>query len=412
MDWLTVLGFAVAAVGGAAVGLERQASGHADGASARFAGIRTFTMIGLLGGVAGGLVAGGAPLPAAVLLAGAAALVVVAYATASRVDVDGTTEVAALVVLAAGTIAGMGRLALAGSLFAFTALLLVEKTRLHALVRRIDDDDLRAALRFAAMALVILPALPAGPFGPGVGLRPRELWALVLFFSGLTFGAQLAQRAVGPRRGLTVAGALGGMVSSTNVTLTFARASRADPDAARSLAAGVLAANAVLFPRVLFATAVLNPPLALAVALRLAPALGVAMLAAWSGARGVPTGIAPPTGTATSLGLRPALQMAVLFQAVLYAVAAARTYLGAGGLILTAAILGLTDVDALTMTLARGSGDGTALDDAARAITVGILANTTLKLLIAALFGAAPFRRACLPGLGGIAAALALAMAW
>lgn len=159
----------------------------------------------------------------------------------------------------------------------------------------------------------------------------------------------------------------------------------------------------------MLATAVLNTPLALAVALRLAPALGVAVLAAWYGARGVQPGTAPPTTTATSLGIRPALQMAVLFQAVLYAVAAARTYLGAVGLLLTAAILGLTDVDALTMTLARGSGGGATLDHAARAITVGILAKATLKLLIATLFGAAPFRRACLRGLGAIAAAMALA---
>ena len=179
-------------------------------------------------------------------------------------DVDGTTEVAALVVLAAGTLAGAGRTAVAGAIVALTGLLLVEKTRLHSLAARVDSNDLRSGLRFAAMALVILPVLPTGPFGPGIGIRPRELWALVLFFSGLSFAGYLARRGLGPGHGLAAAGALGGLVSSTNVTLTFARTSHADPAGAGAFAAGALAANAMLFPRVLLATSVLNPPLALA----------------------------------------------------------------------------------------------------------------------------------------------------
>ena len=187
-----VLPLVIAALGGAAVGLERQTSGHADGPRARFAGIRTFTLLGLLGGVAGLLGAQGWWTPAGALLAGGAALVVAAYVAASRIDVDGTTEVAALVVLAAGTLAGTGQTAVASGLVVLTGLLLAEKTRLHAFASRIDSADLRSGLRFAAMAVIILPLLPAGPFGPGPGVRPRELWALVLFFSGLTFAGHLA----------------------------------------------------------------------------------------------------------------------------------------------------------------------------------------------------------------------------
>src|SRR4030095_15877142 len=116
-----------------------------------------------------------------------------------------------------------------------------------------------AGVRFAAMALVVLPLLPVGPYGPLGGIRPRALWVLVLFFSGLSFVGYLARRLAGPEHGYLVTGLLGGLVSSTNVTLPFARASRTDTTSEEALAYGAVAANAMLFPRVLMATAILNP---------------------------------------------------------------------------------------------------------------------------------------------------------
>lgn len=407
-----VAALAIAALGGAAIGLERQASGHADGPRARFAGIRTFTMLGVLGGVAGVLIRQGSPLAAGALLLGGAALVVAAYVAASRIDVDGTTEVAALVVLAAGTLSGLGDTTTGSALIAATGLLLVEKTRLHALAARIDNADLRAGLRFAAMALVILPLLPAGPFGPGVGVRPRELWALVLFFSGLSFAGHVAQRAAGPRHGLVVAGALGGMVSSTNVTLTFARGSHDEATKARALGVGALAANLVLYPRVLLATTVMSPQLASVLWPFLVGPLVVA--AAWTGwgAWRLPNRATPEAVTSNPLKVAAALQMAVLFQVVLYAVAAARQWWGQTGLLASGAVLGLTDVDALTVTMARGTGVDAGVALAARAIAVGVLANTALKLTVALLIGGGGFRRVAAPGLAAMALASAAALAW
>ena len=113
-------------------------------------------------------------------------------------------------------------------------------------------------VRFAVMALVVLPLLPRGPYGPLGGVRPRELWALVLFFSGRSFVGYVARRIVGPGHGYFVTGLLGGLVSSTNVTFSFARTSRIEPASARALAFGAVAANAMLYPRVLVATSVLN----------------------------------------------------------------------------------------------------------------------------------------------------------
>ena len=386
-----IVGLLIAALGGAAVGLERQWSGHAEGPRARFAGIRTFTLLGAIGGLSGWLWNSGVTIPAAILFAGGVTIVAIAYVAGSRQDIDGTTEVAALVVLAAGLLAGTGSIRLASGIIAIATLLLVEKTRLHALVKRIDDVGLRSGVRFAVMALVVLPLLPEGPYGPFGGIRPRELWALVLFFSGLSFAGYLARRVVGPDRGYFVTGLLGGLISSTNVTWTFARLSRTDAVLERVLACGAVAANAMLYPRVLIATAILNPavvsPL---VPYLLAPALAAALAAA-IGARRSSAVAAPAVIQDNPLQLTGALQMAALFQAVLMAVYIARDTWGQSGVFTSAGILGLTDVDALTVSMAREIAKSVSPEVAATGIAVGVLTNTAMKLGLALGFGSRTF---------------------
>jgi uncharacterized membrane protein (DUF4010 family) len=406
VDTPNIVGLLIAALGGAAVGLERQWSGHADGPAARFAGIRTFTMLGAVGGVSGWLWTAGAALPAAILLAGAVALIAAAYVAGSRQDIDGTTEVAALVVLAAGLLAGMGSIRVASGIIAILALLLVEKSRLHALVQRIDDVGLRSGVRFAVMALVILPLLPEGPYGPLGGFRPREIWMLVLFFSGLSFAGDLARRVVGPGHGYLVTGLLGGLVSSTNVTFTFARSSRTDLAAERSLAFGAVAANAMLYPRILVATVILNAAVVpLLVPYLVAPAV-IAALVAIVGARRSSDAGGSEVHVRNPLQLVTALQMAALFQAVLMAVNLMGTVWGQSGVYTSAAVLGLTDVDALTLSMARSVAVSNSPAIAATAIAIGALANTAMKLGLAVCLGTPRFR-----AIAGGALALMLAAA-
>jgi uncharacterized membrane protein (DUF4010 family) len=392
MNASDIVGLLIAALGGAAVGLERQWSGHAEGPAARFAGIRTFTMLGAVAGLSGWLWTAGVTAPAAILFAGAVTVVVAGYVAGSRQDIDGTTEVAALVVLAAGVLAGMGSIRLASGIIALATLLLVEKSRLHALVSRIDDVGLRSGVRFAVMALVVLPLLPEGPYGQLGGIRPRELWALVLFFSGLSFAGYVARRAVGPGQGYLLAGLLGGVVSSTNVTFTFARTSGTDLVTDRALAFGAVAANAMLYPRVLVATAILNPAVVLPLVPYLIVPTLVAAIVTAAGALRSPAEGAPEVSLRNPLQLAGALQMAVLFQAVLLAVHLARETWGASGVFTSAAILGLTDVDALTVSMTRNVAQTVSPVVAATAIAVGILANTGMKLGLALFLGSRRFR--------------------
>jgi uncharacterized membrane protein (DUF4010 family) len=410
VDLTAAAGLAAATLGGAAIGLERQWSGHASGPKAHFGGIRTFTMLGGLGGLAGWLSTAGFLPFAVVLLTGAVALIVAAYVAASRVDVDGTTEVAAIVALAAGSLSGSGHIVPGSAVVAATALLLLEKTRLHALVKRIDDAALRASARFAALACVVLPLLPQGPYGPFGAIRPRELWSLVLFFSGLSFVGWIARRVVGKKQGVILSGLLGGIVSSTSVSLIFARESRANNAPRVALAAGAIGACTVMLLRVTLACMVLNPALAAALPRYIAPAfvIGVAaVLAAWR----LNTPVASESaGSGSPLQLRAALQMTALFQVVLFVILFVQARWGAQALVITSAFVGLTDLDALTLSLARGAGSSGEIPETVVALTAGILANTCLKLGVTLVVGRGAFRSVTAAALGAMALALLIAL--
>ena len=403
-----IVGLLVATLGGAAIGLERQWSGHATGSQKRFGGIRTFTLLGGLAGLAGWMSVLHQQALSVVLLGASAALVVLGYAAASRVDVEATTEAAALVVLAAGTLAGLGHIAVASAVIAATVLLLLEKTRLHAFVTRIDDESLRASARFAAMALIILPLLPTGPYGPYGAVRPRELWALVLFFSGIGFLGWIARRVVGTDRGVIVAGLLGGVVSSTSVTLQFARSSRSAGAPTLALAVGAISACTVMLLRVTLVCVVLNTSLATELPRYLAlpfvaGALGVVIAWRMQPHRG--TSNAAYDGSPLQLGA--ALQMTALFQIVLLVILVVQARWGATAMVATSAFVGLTDLDALTLSLAR-SAAGADIPAATLALLAGIVSNTLLKGAVALVIGRGTFRIVTTLALVAMAAAVVL----
>jgi uncharacterized membrane protein (DUF4010 family) len=392
---------AVAALAGLAVGIEREWSGHASGPGARFAGVRTFFLLGLLGGLAGVL---GAEIRFEItltILLTAGALVVAAYVAAARrapEAVDGTTETAALVVLALGTAAGLGWLQIASGAAAVMVLALGEKDVIRRFVSRIDDTEMRAALHFAVLALVILPLLPVGPVEVLAGIRPRALWIVVLLFSGLSFVGFVARRAIGEARGYLVAGALGGVVSSTAVTLNFARQSRKAPADSTALALGAIAASTILVPRILILTLILNPRLLPAAALGLAPVLAVGLVIVGFGLRRVGAGAAreaPPDRN--PLQLWSAIRLAVAFQAVLLLLDLVVGRFGDRGAYIGAGLLGLTDMDALTFAMNQLAGDPAAIATASVALAIGVASNSLLKAGVAFAAGSSGYRRVLTP---------------
>jgi uncharacterized membrane protein (DUF4010 family) len=412
----TVARLVVAALGGLAVGLEREWSGHAHGPLARFAGLRTFLLIGSLGGVAGWLVSTGAGSAGAVLLAGASALIVAAYIVAAAPGghtIEGTTEVAALMVLALGVLAGLGFLELASGATAVMVLALSEKERLRQFVKRIGEGELRAGLQFAVLALVVLPLLPQGRYGPWGGIEPRGLWIIVLLFSALNFAGYLARRAVGAERGYGVTGLLGGLVSSTAVTFQFSRLSRDDESLGAGLAVGVLGASTVLLPRVLVVSALLNPGVARALLPFVLPPLVVgAALVLFAAARRWDESqpARERDGIRNPLRLTSAIKMALAFQVSLMLITWASNTVGQSGVLASAALLGLTDMDALTLSMNRLATTPDLVRLSARAIAIGLLGNAALKITLAITLGAPRYRRLAASGLAAMAVAGGVAL--
>jgi uncharacterized membrane protein (DUF4010 family) len=405
IDLVAAESLGVAGASGLVVGAEREWSGHAAGRQARFAGVRTFLLIGLLGGVAGWLTTLGHTLLAALILAAGAAMTIAAYWQAVRrrgSSLDGTTEAAALMVLALGVLAGLGHLLLSIAGTAVVTLALGEKQAIHRLVHRIGEQEMRAALQFGVLALVVLPLLPVGPFGPFGGVRPRLLWTVVLIFSGLNFFGYLARKGIGAERGIVVAGMVGGLFSSTGVTLSYARTSRDEPAMGHALAVGVAAACTVLFVRVTIACLLIDPRTMLALAPYLiAPALAAALtVGPWLRPVSGRPRPARPDSLTNPLGLRSAVQMAIALQVVLTAFQLVRQLGGPTAILPSAAILGLTDVDALTLAMTQFAASGGDAALAGKAIGVGIVANTVLKMALGLVVGRGSFRLAVLWRLG------------
>ena len=404
---------AIAALIGLGVGLEREWSGHTSGPDARFAGLRTFFLLGLVGGIAGLLADQSQGALATAIALGGCALSVGAYIMAVRrvsATTDGTTEAAALVVIGLGILAGFDWVGVAAGAGAVVVLMLSEKARLHWFVRQLGEPEFRAGLQFAVLAVVVLPLLPPGPYFGVLAVKPRSLWAIVLVFSGLNFAGYIARRTVGLTRGMSLTGALGGIVSSTAVTVSFSRQSHGDTALQTALARGVVAASTILVPRVLLVSAAFNPSVALALLPFLLPALvvGAALVAmGWRDSRSL--AVQAPIDETNPLRLWAAIRMALAFQGSMVLIAIVRQYTGTVGLYATASALGLTDVDALTVSMSRPEA-GLIPAVAARAIAIGILTNTLFKCAVALVLGASGYRQRAAAGLMGLAFAMGAAL--
>ena len=406
------LRLAVAALAGLAVGIEREWTVKMRDRPPRLAGVRTFLLLGVLGAIAAQLSQAGFAGAAFAVAAGTAGLVVIGYARSARSgDVDATTEVAALIVVGAGAFAGFGWLALASGVSVGTAFVLLEKSRIHDLVYRIRSEELSAGVRFAVLALVVLPLLPEGPFGPAPGVKPRGIWSLVLVFSGLSFASFIALRVAGAAKGYGVSGLLGGLISSTAVTMNFSRESAKSLPLGGVLALGVLATCTVVYLRVLVLSTALNASVGLAALPFVLPPLatGVVLLLVFF-RRFTSAPVAAPEPS-NPLRLASAVTMALAFQAVLYLMYWVQPRFGAGGLLVSSALVGLTDADALTVSMAATGRDAGLVPVAARALGVGTLSNTLFKLALVVSLGRGSFRKIAFAGLGALAVAGALALA-
>lgn len=409
------LDMASSAAIGLLVGLERERNPRAK------AGLRTFTLIAVCGSLAALLAqaSGGAWV-----IAGAWLAVGVTIAGAHLVDPDTraddygtTTVVAALVVFGLGAIIVEGHRLLAVAIGIGVAALLHFKVELEGAARRLTPTDIRSVLQFGALTAVVLPLLPDEPLGPYGAFNPFHIWLMVVVIAGVSLAGYVAWRLTLARKGLLLTGLLGGLVSSTATTLVYARRSREAPGQDPVAVVVILLANVAMLVRLLVLITLLSPAMAPAAAIALLPALAAAAPFALRRLRDADSASVDAGEYRNPTQLPTALGFAALYALILALGAWLSDAVGPGGVYGLAAVSGLSDVDAITLSSLRLLDSG-ALTRGTAVVTIAIAVGSNLlfKAALVLTAGSRGLGRATAAAFGpvllGLAAGVWLALRW
>ena len=412
MEWThTPLGGAtVSLLLGLLLGLERQWA-KKEGA---YAGIRTFPLFavcGFFGALAG---ARGIPLalPAVLLIVGGLGLA--AYLREPEKGAGVTTEMTGLLAAVLGAVVALGEVAAASAVAVVATLLLTMKAPLHRIAGAVTEEEILAVIKFALVAVVLLPLLPDRPMGPYGALVPRKIGMLVVLLSGVSLFGYVLVKVLGGRAGWAIAGALGGLVSSTATTLSFAARAREAREQERALAVGVILASTVLYLRGAVVIAFMDRALATHLAPRLAVLFGIGVLFAalhfrrQKGEREAGVQLGNP------VELSRAATLAAVFAVVVVLARVAQERMGTAGLWVVSAIGGLVDVDSVAVAAARVSQDSAAtVEAAAGAYLLATVTNLLFKGGAVITAGGGELARRVLPAFGALALATgAILIAW
>ena len=388
-DTSILLDFGVALAVGLLLGLQRERN-YAQRGIAGPAGARTFPLVALLGGASWLLASpAGTPWVTAAGFLALGLLVVQAYRRAATgpAGMGMTTEVLLLLTYALGAASLAGHRETVAIVGAAALVLTAMKQRLHGFAGRLSDEDENAALKFLAVAVLVVPFLPDQDLGPYGAINPHNIGLMVILVAGVSFLGYVAVKVAGPGRGLLWTGMLGGLVSTTATTAAFARRSRETPALSKALAAGTLASCTVMFPRVLVLAAIgdasfaghLWPHLAaMAVTTALFATLGLVALRR-AGPVEVPL--------KNPFELAPAVWFALLFGLVILVSKAAQARFGDAGLLAAGALAGTTDVDAITLTATRLASTGSEAHALVQTVTLAVVSNSLVKSGIAFALG-------------------------
>jgi uncharacterized membrane protein (DUF4010 family) len=329
---------------GLLVGLQRERTGSP------LAGFRTFPLVTLFGAL-GAVLAdeyGGWILAAGLI--GLASIIIVGKAGQQQ-DPGLTTEVSMLVMYAVGAYSMHGKMSVAVIIGGTVAVLLHLKPQLHSIARRLEDPDFTAIMQFVLITLVILPILPDRGYGPYNVLNPYKIWLMIVLIVGISLGAYIIYKFFGQKAGTLAGGVLGGLISSTATTVSYARRTAESPTATKTAALVIMAASTIVFARVLILIGASAPTFLDAAGGPIGTVLGALVavcLVLWRASSHEPAEL-PRQGNPSEL--RTALVFAALYAGVLLAVAWARDHFGAQGLYVVAVISGLTDMDAITLSI-------------------------------------------------------------
>lgn len=402
---------------GLLIGVERGWKEHDKKEGGRIAGVRTYGLIGLLGGGSALLAEQFGALVLGLTFIGLAGLLATSYLVnldRGDDDVGITSLVAGLLTFVLGALSATGEVTIAAASAVITTLLLSYKPLLHRLVSTLDSKELRAGIKLLLISVVLLPILPNHGYGPWQALNPYTIWWMVVLIAMISFVGYFAIKITGARRGIVFTGLFGGLAASTAVTLHFSRLSRRDEALSTTLATGILLACGTMFPRMLLVASVINPDL---FKLLLVPAAVMAILTYLPALVYWRTPPKNKTGTASPLKnpleLKAALGFGVLLALVMLLGKALQNWFGEAGLLSLAAASGVADVDAITLSLADMSQDDLTLSIAVTGIVIAASVNSLVKGAMAVFIGGRDIgQRVGLPLLGSAVGGLLSVWLW
>jgi uncharacterized membrane protein (DUF4010 family) len=397
---------------GLLIGVERGWHGL-QAEKAHIPGLRTFGLIGLLGGVTG-LAARHVDTAGFGLgfLAFSAVMATVHVTGLRHSDHPGITSlVAALLTFALGALAALGSVVPAAATAVVASLLLGFKPWFKRALAGLEELELHATLKLLLLTVVLLPILPDRGFGPGDALNPYQIWWMVVMIALISFSGYFAVKAIGGDRGVLLTSVFAGLASSTSLTLHFARLARAGRARPDLLAAGILLAGATLFPRVLVIAAVLQPDLALALAWPMGVmALCLVAPAVFTWLRRERESGAHAVELRNPLELGAALRFGLMLAAVLVLTRYLSDVHGDQGLLVVGAISGLIDLNAITLAVASRAQEGLQAVEVAT-IVLASASNGVFKGVLALVAGTGALAaRVALPMV--IAAVAGLSVIW
>lgn len=387
---------------GFVIGLEREHSALSE-THRPFAGVRTFMFIVLLGFFSAFCSFLISPWVFLVTFGGLILLLTASYwLKAQRGDFGGTSEMATLIAFLLGGSTLMGYINISLALMVVVVLSLSLKVKLHAFIGRLSQEEVMAFIRFVVLALLILPFLPNKYYGPYNALNPYEIGVVIVLTSGIGFAGYMLMKFLGSNRGILLTGIVGGFVSSTVVTWVFSKKSKETPALSANCAVAILAAASIMVIRVFVWLYIFNRSLIGGLLLPLLLLLGVGILVAWRWYRrqGTDQPLESDLPLGNPLNLRDAIFFGLLYAGILLLVNFANATLGAGGIYLSSGIAALTDIDAITISMAKLGGDSIPALVAQNAILIACLANTIIKIGIALWFGSSKLRRYIILGYG------------
>lgn len=396
---------ALALLSGLLIGLEREHSKPVGEEKRGFTGgVRTYPIFAMLGATSALMMEKAGPLPLFGAGLGLSLFLAIGYwRDVEEGHVGLTSEGSALLTFFLGALATAQviqplrmRIFVVASIAVAITFLLSAKTELRQFSAKLSRDDVIATLKFLIIAVIVLPLLPNEPLGPYGALNPYRIGFMVLLIAGIGFVGYVAMRLFGHGRGLLITGAIGGLVSSTAVTLASAARAKQTPALAKVSALAVVIASTIMFVRVLITVAAVEhslvPTLAIPLGVMAAVSLGaVALMAFRDRAHRAETG---DVKLSNPFELSKAFQFGAFFVFILVASRWATETFGNAGTYLAGLLAGLTDVDAITLTMANlVKSKSLEPEVASRTIVIAVASNTVVKAIMAVVLGGWPFAR-------------------